>query len=269
MPAISSPAQNSSFHQTWGGYVETILPLVAAFLVVPVEDTRELPEWLREIYSWGLVTSKFAHEHLVFSRAAWNEGKWWTILTYCFSHQDVSHLLNNLFSLTFAGMNVYNHTSTALEFYAIFFSSAGLSAYLTTRKNELQLMPMAKSFVPRNPFPSSWIRLHGWYNSQANKIAESTGHFFSQFVQYRGASAGIFGMVGALAMIEVEEAWMWMRDVWSCIRNSGSVATSTRKRLALRCFALCKHGSVEASSVERVQPFWGGGVNELLHAKVR
>jgi membrane associated rhomboid family serine protease len=239
MPAASD-SDASSPQKTWASYLDTILPLITGFLVVPLEDTRDAPQWLRELYALSPVTAKFAHEHLVFSRSAWTEGRYYTAVTHCFSHENLSHLFNNISSLVFAGKRVYVHTPNAFEFYLIFFSSVGASAYLTTLKDELQLMPMAQSFVPRNPFPSSWGRLHGWYDGKAGKVTRSANHFFSQYVKYRGASAGVFGLIGASAVIQIEEFWAWGREMWVCYRQGTRLDSAKWRRLGLSFLGLGK-----------------------------
>lgn len=225
-------------HKTWANYLDVLLPLVTGFLVVPLEDAHDAPQWLRELYALSPVTPKFAHEHLVFSRSAWTEGRYYTAVTHCFSHENPSHLFNNISSLVFAGKNVYTHTANTFEFYLIFFSSVGASAYLTTLKDELQLMPMAQSFVLRNPFPSSWRRLHGWYDNKAGKVTRSANHFLSQYVIYRGASAGVFGLIGASAVIQVEELWAWGHEMWMIYRQKTSVDSTTWRRLGLSFLGL-------------------------------
>lgn len=232
MPA--TPPTSPPPAKSWAGYLDLILPLITGFLIVPLEDTRGAPRWLEELYALSPVTRKFAHEHLVFSRSSWAEGKWYTALTYCFSHENLSHLFNNITSLIFAGTKVYAHTANAFEFYLIFFSSVSASAYLTTRKDELQLMSVAQSFVPRNPFPSSWRRLHGWYDGKADNVTRSANHFLSQFVKYRGASCGVFGLIGASAMIQVEEVWAWGRDMWVAAYQGTPAASATWRRLGIR-----------------------------------
>jgi len=238
MPAASDAPSPQS--KTWASYFDMLLPLVTGFLVVPLEDTQDAPQWLRELYALSPVTQKIAHEHLVFSRSAWTEGRYYTAVTHCFSHENLSHLFNNLSSLIFAGKKVYAHTANAFEFYLIFFSSVGASAYLTTLKDELQLMPMAQSFVPRNPFPSSWGRLHGWYDGKAGKVTRSANHFLSQFVKYRGASAGVFGLIGASAVIQVEEFWAWGREMWACYHQGAPVDSARWRRLGLHFLGIGK-----------------------------
>lgn len=239
-PDMPGPPDAPSPRKTWANYLDMLLPLVTGFLVVPLEETHDAPQWLRKLYALSPVTPKFAHEHLVFSRSAWTEGRYYTAVTHCFSHENPSHLFNNLSSLVFAGKKVFAHTANAFEFYLIFFSSVGASAYLTTLKDELQLMPMAESLVPRNPFPSSWRRLHGWYDNKAGKVTRSANHFLSQYVTYRGASAGVFGLIGASAVIQVEELWAWGHEMWVIYRERTSLDSATWRRLGLSFLGLGK-----------------------------
>ncbi|KAM3576211.1 hypothetical protein VYU27_001919 [Nannochloropsis oceanica] len=121
-------------HKTWANYLDVLLPLVTGFLVVPLEDAHDAPQWLRELYALSPVTPKFAHEHLVFSRSAWTEG--------------------------------------------------------------------------------------------------------SQYVIYRGASAGVFGLIGASAVIQVEELWAWGHEMWMIYRQKTSVDSTTWRRLGLSFLGL-------------------------------
>ncbi len=200
-----------------GQYATVLLPLVTALLVVPLQDYRGVPTFLKDLHALGLVSRRFATEKLVFSRGEWRKGNRWRALGYAFSHQDLSHLANNLLGLCWTGSTLYRHTGSAFDLYAVFFSSAGASAYLSTHYDELRVRATLSRLVPRNPFsPSSARWFHGPYNHVAQRVTGWTAHFLSHYVQYRGASSGVFGLLGATSMAGLVRSF-WTHGHWGSL----------------------------------------------------
>lgn len=241
MPSYSSFAHHRCCRGDLGTYAAAILPLVTMMLIVPLQDYQSAPLGLKKMHSFGLVPMRFAQKNLVFSRGDWREGRYWRALTYAFSHHDTSHLSNNVLGIIWTGSTMFMRTGSAFGFHAIFLSSAGLSAYLSTHYDELTLLRSISSILPHNPYPSYMRWLHGGYDLMTNSLATWATHFLSHYVQYRGASSGVFGLLGAASMVGLEDCWTLGGTLWTVLRHRIMISNGMWGELVRRVFSIGKY----------------------------
>ena len=252
-----------------GAYAEIMLPLVTATMIVPLQDYKDAYPALQYLHACSPVSRRCATEQLVCSRAAWSEGRYWSILAYALSHQDQAHLDSNILRLCWYGRCLYACTGSGCVVYLVFFTSVGASAYLATHQDGRTILaavsylvprnpfpsdwktlhewynhqssrtPAAVSYlVPRNPFPSDWKTLHEWYNHQSSDLVHATTQALGRVVTYRGASSGVFGLMGAVLMVELKKCRKLGRqlkalarertfeNLWAALEGVGSASKS-------------------------------------------
>jgi len=108
------------------------------------------------------------------------------LVFYAFSHQDADHLFGNLWNLFFFGRAPFQQFG-AKGLYLTFFSGGIVSALNISNKH-FQLSSWLDSLFT-NPFPDSWS-LSSWYTSATKRFTRFVTPYFSQFISYKGASAG-------------------------------------------------------------------------------
>ncbi len=221
-----------------GAYAEIMLPLVTATMIVPLQDYKDAYPALQYLHACSPVSRRCATEQLVCSRAAWSEGRYWSILAYALSHQDQAHLDSNILRLCWYGRCLYACTGSGCVVYLVFFTSVGASAYLATHQDGRTILAAVSYLVPRNPFPSDWKTLHEWYNHQSSDLVHATTQALGRVVTYRGASSGVFGLMGAVLMVELKKCRKLGRqlkalarertfeNLWAALEGVGSASKS-------------------------------------------
>lgn len=183
-------------------YIRTLTPIVVPCFLIPVSSFRNCPRWYRNFQKE--INPLYAQRHymeldknFVFSKRNWEQGRFWTAFTYMFRHNDFGHLRSNMFSLIFFSKGLVSEIGN--DYYLIFYGSGIIAALDSTLKvldisygldrilNDIKPIPKR--------FSDSWLS-KSWDNV-AKKVSNFASPFVSPFLQYMGASAGIYGIIGA------------------------------------------------------------------------
>lgn len=120
-------------------------------------------------------------------------------VTYMFHHQNAKHLGGNLFSLCWFGRPVYYHFGS-IGLYSVFLSGGVLAAIDLHSKN-WQLSEWIGNAIP---VPQSWS-ISPWLNKKTRSLSKWVAPYLSDYVDYKGASAGVFAVLGTAACVKVEQ----------------------------------------------------------------
>lgn len=183
-------------------YLTAVLPLVAALLALPTLTEAQQGElvWPRPVLLEPRELWR-RHRELALTEASLREGRWWTLLSSMFLHQDEAHLTGNVASLLASGPDVHRHVGSA-GLYVVFFMTgaiAGANRWGRLRQLEAQLVGSCPR-VP--PSISAWMpeRLRSAVDAGIAKVAKSSAPLLAEYAAdigaYIGASGGVCGVRG-------------------------------------------------------------------------
>jgi len=191
-------------------YIFALAPLAAAICSVPTmaEVTRGCAIWERPLIMHPLEFARHCHD-LVLSEAALRNGRWWTLISYMFVHQDLDHLFGNLQTLAVSGLAVHRDAGTS-GMYLVFLLS-GLAAGANRRGRAIQAEAQLKSSIPRVPesvmsvtVPESARQV---WDKFREKAAQVTAPVINKRMEAFGASGAAAGLMGYGLGLVVERLW--------------------------------------------------------------
>lgn len=218
------------------GYLAAFAPLAAAMLAVPtLEEARQgFLSWPRPVLLEPAELRR-SHHHLSLTEASLREGRWWTLVSYMFLHQDEGHMAGNLLSVFASGRDVYR-TAGTLGLYTVFLVSgaaAGANRWGRLRQLEAQLAGAA----PRLPKSiSDWVPegVQSWVDIGIARVAKSSAPLLTELSSDLGASGGACGVMGFSLGLALER----LLDSWGFWPRGGSATAPTGQRTGGSLFAV-------------------------------
>jgi membrane associated rhomboid family serine protease len=192
-----------------GRYLMSLGPLVLGIVGVPTvrEASRGQLELDRPLCI-SIRDFMASYYDLVFSEEGLRAGKWWTLLSHIFVHQDVAHLQSNLASLLISGLGVHNSFGPA-GLYGVFFLSGAAAAcnrWGKAYQTESQLGSQLR--VPQKILGVISVpeKVQGFVNSKIvdpsiNKVSQP----LARRATFLGSSAAVSGLAGCGVCATVED----------------------------------------------------------------
>mmetsp|Transcript_43686 Transcript_43686/g.120939 ORF Transcript_43686/g.120939 Transcript_43686/m.120939 type:complete len:307 (-) Transcript_43686:145-1065(-) len=179
-------------------YVLALVPLVLALLAVPTLEEAKRGEllWPRPVVlEPGEVWR--AQRQMSLTDAGLRQGRWWTLVSYMFLHQDEAHLIGNLMTLGASGREVYRAVG-GLGLYGVFLLTgvaAGANRWGRIHQMEAQLVGSTPQ-IPKSL--DDWLpdRLRSAVGEGIARIAKSSAPIVSELAADLGASGGACGVMG-------------------------------------------------------------------------
>lgn len=138
------------------------------------------------------------YKNLVLSELALEEGRWWTLLSHAFVHQDLQHLFSNVQGMLTSGFTVFQDLG-AFGLYGVFFTSAAASA-LNSWGRARQTRAQLEGSIP--PLPEQlgplWVPEGArelWDSLRASTARRAAPMLHARSEAY-GASGAVCGLTG-------------------------------------------------------------------------
>jgi len=138
------------------------------------------------------------YQDLVLSERGLREGRWWTLFTHTFLHEDFNHLASNLQSFLLNGSSAFLDWGIP-GLYGIFFVSAGASA-LNRWGRERQACAQLEGSIPRAPERLGPVAVpevaREWWDGVRRGAAKGVSPTMHSKTEAYGASGGVCGLMG-------------------------------------------------------------------------
>ena len=184
-------------------YMRSLSPIIIPCLLIPVASFKDSPDWYRVFQKeinplYGQRHYMELDKNFVFSKLTLEQGRWWTACTYMFRHTNFAHLIGNMGSLLWFSTTLLAELGK-YEYYLIFFGSGVLAALDSQGKGLDINSGIDRMFNMIKPIPDKFS--NSWISRTWDKMSKKVSHFatpfVSPFLRYMGASAGIYGIIGA------------------------------------------------------------------------
>jgi len=204
------PPSNSHFLERELEYIFALTPLAATMCAIPTMAETDAGQaiWDRPLIMHPLEFARHCQD-LVLTEAALRSGRWWTLVSYMFVHQDLDHLFGNLRTLAVSGLAVHQDVGTSGMYLVLLVS--GLAAGLNRPGRAFQAEAQLKSSIPRVPasvmsLPVPECARELW-DSVREKAAQVTAPVINERVKAFGASGATAGLMGYGLGLVVERLW--------------------------------------------------------------
>jgi membrane associated rhomboid family serine protease len=166
-----------------------LIPVLGIMVQIPFEND----ERARHSNRWQINNA----DNLKYTNKA--SGRWWTVVTHMFLHQDPEHLFQNALVLIPSGGSVANNFGV-LSTYAIFLGG-GIFAALEGHGREYQ---DKQQWSRKLALPDYSGRIGEWWDKSVRRAAPYLGKYLSNN-SYMGCSAGVAALQGMNAMVWLEQ----------------------------------------------------------------
>jgi membrane associated rhomboid family serine protease len=164
-----------------------LIPVVGTMIRMPTVD--DLRRRHRHRFSFP-VEDEFVLRNFVFSPLAWEQGRWWTSISYMFLHADRDHLHANLAGLIPMSYTVSTHFGL-LHCFGAFLGGGAVAALAGKEQQEREkVMKYIPSRLPQG--------VRDWVSSGVSQV------WTKYFMGYVGCSAGVSALQGMNVMIWLE-----------------------------------------------------------------
>lgn len=179
------------------GETGPMIPLLGTLMAIPTREearARELQIPRPVLIEPGELWSRFPE--LTLTENGLREGKWWTLLSHMFIHENPNHLCHNLMTILISGRAVCHGLGPA-GFYCVFFATGAIAgANRRGRLSQVEAQLEGQLSMPRSI--SEWMpeTVQSLVDRGSAFVARSSAGMVNELHQHIGASSGACGLMG-------------------------------------------------------------------------
>lgn len=179
---------------TFVATVSSVAPLLVGHLIVPLLNEPAYPPPWRSL----IPALNVSAEGLCFTCERLEGGRWWTMLTSIFVHQDEAHALSNMVALMQSSNRVAGSFGP-IGVWAIFFGGhiVNCLSVRITRFEFVEKQKHAMSFAATSPLAV--------LNSSMNALTNFFAPRAHRYVLYAGSSCGVSALRGASLVLAAKD----------------------------------------------------------------